>query len=262
MLRPFIAGKTNAEPPILAAPVKGSASCGTNLDLRELQGRRQLPPLRGAEVLVSLEGFLQAAHLLRGEGGARPALPPAGSALRRGPGALPARALALVARGLVGAEPAALGACTGGGGAAVRPLPGWALPPPPLSPVAQPGSRPVPSPPPLLTVPVPCSRTWLRAGLGGVPGTVWAPLGRAGLAVPGLSRLGAVPAGPGPGQERGAVPPGGAAGRRRAADVGPHPAGLGIRRRDLDLVHGGDGLGEPRPRPALIWALRPGRGRL
>lgn len=107
--------KTGVEPPTLVAPAKrgreGPASRGTNLDLRELQGSRQLPPLRGAQVLLSLEGFLQAADLLRGEGGARPPLPPAAPVRRRGPAALRARALALVARGLVGAEPAAVGGC-------------------------------------------------------------------------------------------------------------------------------------------------------
>lgn len=149
-------GKADAERPVLAAPAirdrEGSASCGTNLDLRELQGSRQLPPLRGAQVLLALEGLLQAADLLGGEGGARPPLPPAGPARLRGPAALRARALALVARGLVRAEPAAVGGCTGGKGAAVRPLAtAGAAPPPPFSPVAPAGAwipaNPQPAPP-------------------------------------------------------------------------------------------------------------------
>lgn len=124
-------------------------------------------------------------------------------------------------------------------------------------------ANPQPAPLPLLSVAVPFSLTWLgRAGLGAIPGVLWAPLRRAGLAVRGLARLGAAPSGLGPDQEGGTAQRGGGAGRGRAADVAPDPVGLGLCRGDLGLIHGGEGLGEPRPRPALIWALRPGRGRL
>lgn len=81
---------------------------GLDLDLRELQGGRQLPSLRGSQVLLALKGLLQPAHLLRAEGGPRPPLPPAAPTRRLRFRALPASALALVARGLVGAQPAAV----------------------------------------------------------------------------------------------------------------------------------------------------------
>lgn len=91
------------------------ASSGTHLDLREMQGIRQLPPFRAPQVFLPLKGLLQPADLLRGESSPCPSLPPAGP-VRRCSRAVPARALALVARGLVGAQPTAVGGCKRGKG--------------------------------------------------------------------------------------------------------------------------------------------------
>lgn len=66
---------------------------------------------------------------------------------------------------------------------------------------------------------------------------VSARLGRAGLAVGRLARLGAAPAGLGSDQQRGAAQRARGAGRGRTADVGPDPIGLGLCRRSLGLIH-------------------------
>lgn len=110
------------------------------------------------------------------------------------------------------------------------------------------------SPPAPLSSACSSSPTWLRrAGLGAVPGLVPARLRRAGLAVRGLARLGAVPAGLGSDQEGGAAQGAGGAGRGRTADVWPDPVGFGLCRRDLRLIHGEARLGSRGRDPLLYY---------
>lgn len=187
-----------------------------------------------------LECLLQPTHLLRAEGGPRPPLTPAAPARRLRFRALPAGALALVARGLVGAQPSAVRGCRRdgrGGGEAFSPNRG----PPPLR-RHELRSRPTPA---FFLLP-PFSPTWLRqVALAGLLGTGPTPPLRAGLAVQGLFRLRTPPSGLGPGREgiAAAALRGGGAGRGDAADVGPHPVGFVLCQGKVGLTHGGEGLG-------------------
>lgn len=71
-----------------------------------------------------------------------------------------------------------------------------------------------------------------------LPGTVSAPLCRAGIAVRGLARPRHPPSGLGSDQEGGTAERGGGARRGSAADMGPDPVRLGLCRREVGLVHG------------------------